>query len=484
MNANDSESEGWSDWVADSSEIPQAKALLSNRWFATVADAVASDKETYGIDFVALYRAMKLDFYAWTMMVNYIRSQIEKEGANAMDIARTATENISSWDDEQYLRPVMTDDLFITEFESLVGDGDLDSEEEPPIAEPKDISTLEESKAEDSDDEVEPVRDDSGYFFTYSDLEIHRTMLSDRVRTLAYRSAILNHSESIFKGANVLDIGCGTGILSLFSAQAGAAKVTGLDFATIINKARHVVMLNGYADTIELVHTKVEECTAVAAKSMDVIVSEWMGYFCVFESMLSSVILARDQWLAPGGKMFPDRCDMGIVGLTDLTQDINLTDEVSFWKDVYGFDMSVILEDVTRNAVVSIVNPELVCSSRAIFKSLDMYTVKDEDLDFESSFEIAISRDCLFGGFACYFDSFFESGTSGEVVLPTGPWDTPTHWQQTVLGLAEQTPVKAGDVVKGSIKAIRMKVTSRSYDIHLTYSIAGAESKTVLYKLD
>ena len=34
---------------------------------------------------------------------------------------------------------------------------------------------------------------------------------------------------------------------------------------------------------------------------VDVIVSEWMGYFLLYESMLDSVIWARDKYLAEGG---------------------------------------------------------------------------------------------------------------------------------------------------------------------------------------
>ena len=37
--------------------------------------------------------------------------------------------------------------------------------------------------------------------------------------------------------------------------------------------------------------------------AVDVIISEWMGYFLVRESMFDSVILARDKWLKPGGLM-------------------------------------------------------------------------------------------------------------------------------------------------------------------------------------
>lgn len=51
---------------------------------------------------------------------------------------------------------------------------------------------------------------------------------------------------------------------------------------------------------------QVEEVTLPVEK-VDIIISEWMGYCLFYESMLDTVLYARDKWLQPDGMLFPDR---------------------------------------------------------------------------------------------------------------------------------------------------------------------------------
>ena len=50
---------------------------------------------------------------------------------------------------------------------------------------------------------------------------------------------------------------------------------------------------------------------------VDIIISEWMGYFLLYESMLDSVLYARDKYLVPGGLMFPDEATMYMAAIED-----------------------------------------------------------------------------------------------------------------------------------------------------------------------
>jgi len=143
-------------------------------------------------------------------------------------------------------------------------------------------------------------------------------MIKDSVRTNAYRDAILNNKH-LFEGKVVLDVGCGTSILSMFCAKAGAKHVYAVDFSDIVEQAKQIVALNNFADKITVVKAKIEDLHKLPGPfdKVDIIVSEWMGYFLLYESMLDSVLLARDRFLKPGGLMFPDRAQMFVVAIQD-----------------------------------------------------------------------------------------------------------------------------------------------------------------------
>ncbi|CAE7843747.1 PRMT1, partial [Symbiodinium sp. KB8] len=170
------------------------------------------------------------------------------------------------------------------------------------------------------------------YFDSYGHFGIHEEMLKDEVRTKSYQQAILQ-SKHLFKDKVVLDVGCGTGILCMFAAQAGAKKVIGVDCSSILVQAKEIVKANGFEDTITLIQGKMEEVT-LPVDQVDIIISEWMGYFLLYESMLDSVLWARDKYLAPGGLLYPDKATMWISAIEDGEYK---EDKIHFWDNVYGF---------------------------------------------------------------------------------------------------------------------------------------------------
>lgn len=75
-------------------------------------------------------------------------------------------------------------------------------------------------------------------------------------------------------------------------------------------------LIINYRPEITLVKGKLEEST-LPIEQFDIIISEWMGYFLLYESMLDTVLLARDKYLKPGGLIFPDNASMYVAAIED-----------------------------------------------------------------------------------------------------------------------------------------------------------------------
>lgn len=88
--------------------------------------------------------------------------------------------------------------------------------------------------------------------------------------------------------------------------------------STIIHKAREIVAANGMSDKITLLQGKMEE-VELPFPEVDIIISEWMGYFLLYESMLDTVLWARDRYLRKDGKglIFPDKATIFMAGIED-----------------------------------------------------------------------------------------------------------------------------------------------------------------------
>ena len=81
-------------------------------------------------------------------------------------------------------------------------------------------------------------------------LDFHRSMLVDEERCLTFMRAILNR---VRPGDIVLDIGSGTGILTLFACLAGARHVYAVEQDSVIEVARRICRENGFEERVTFV---------------------------------------------------------------------------------------------------------------------------------------------------------------------------------------------------------------------------------------
>ncbi|KAE8705882.1 putative protein arginine N-methyltransferase 1 [Hibiscus syriacus] len=320
------------------------------------------------------------------------------------------------------------------------------------------------------------------YFDSYSHFGIHEEMLKDGVRTKTYQNVIYQN-KFLFKNKVVLDVGAGTGILSLFCAKAGAAHVYAVECSQMADMAKQIVETNGLSDggVVTVLKGKIEEIELPVAK-VDIIISEWMGYFLVFENMLNTVLYARDKWLVNDGVVLPDKASLYLTAIEDADYK---DDKIEFWNNVYGFDMSCIKKQAMMEPLVDTVDQNQIVTNSHLLKTMDISKMAPGDASFTASFKLVAQRDDYIHAFVAYFDVSFTK-CHKLMGFSTGPKSRATHWKQTVLYLEDVLTICEGEAIVGSMTVAPNKKNPRDVDIMVKYSLNGRRcvvSRVQSYKM-
>lgn len=312
------------------------------------------------------------------------------------------------------------------------------------------------------------------YFDSYAHFGIHEEMLKDEVRTLSYRNAMY-HNKHLFKGKTVIDVGCGTGILSMFAAKSGAKRVIAIECSNIADFAIKIIEENKLDNIITVVKGKVEEVVLPdGIEKVDIIISEWMGYCLFYESMLDTVLYARDKWLDKnGGMMFPDRCTLYVTSIEDRQYK---DEKINWWDDVYGFNMSHIRKVAISEPLVDVVDQKQVVTNSYLVKEIDLYTVQKEDLAFTSEFHLVVKRNDFIQALVTYFNVEFTK-CHKRIGFSTSPEAAYTHWKQTVFYLDDYITAKKGEEIYGTFSMQPNEKNNRDLDFRIKVIFNGELSQ-------
>jgi protein arginine N-methyltransferase 1 len=250
-------------------------------------------------------------------------------------------------------------------------------------------------------------------------------MMADEGRMVAYSGAL---HRAVRPGSVVLDLGAGTGILSLLACQYGARKVYAVEPSNAIFLAEQAARANGFDHRIHCIQALSTEITL--PEKVDVIVSDLRGVLPLFEQHLTSIADARRRLLASGGNLIPKH-DILSGAVVEAPQQYD--DFGKPWER-FGFKMDAASEIILNNWNKARVIPDQLLSKPQIWTNIDYLSV--DSADVHSKMEFQIVRPGTAHGFIVWFDTVLEEGIGfsngpGQPELIYGaaffPWSSPVE---------------------------------------------------------
>jgi protein arginine N-methyltransferase 1 len=277
-------------------------------------------------------------------------------------------------------------------------------------------------------------------------LSFHNFLLTaTSVRLENYRRAIF---ESVRPGDVVLDLGCGTGILSFLACQAGARKVYGIEMGEVAELARLLSLKNGFADRVVFLNDVSHRVNL--PEPADVLVTDTFGTFGLQDGGLRSVVDARKRLLKEDGVIVPRVVEL-FVAPVEFPEFYRK--EIDSWtQELHRLDLSAVRSFSVNNLYPTKLDQKTFLADPAPAARLQLTQLENADVQFEVCF--TANRSGLLHGLG----GWFVAELTKDIFLSNGPNITTTNYAQTFFPVEHPIPLDAGD---------RLKVAIHSYDSSL-----------------
>lgn len=304
----------------------------------------------------------------------------------------------------------------------------------------------------------------------FASVSAHFTMVRDTVRVSAYRRAIFRHC----KDKTVVEIGCGSGILSIFAAKAGARRVIAIEESRIADLAAAMFEANGVADRVELRRANSRDVSL--HERADVIIHEVLGVDPFGENILPFIEDARERLLAPNGILIPSALEVCCVGFEvpdrPYLDRARACAELSELEGVYGIDFGAFRHfaneaqpDPFRRPLGDLGQTQF--APRILTEETQLCLI-----DFRPGSSLAVEpRNDLrlraihagtLGGVLIYFRAHLDDDT----VLSTSVYAPRTHWGWDARALSRLVAVEPGQEIP-IVSELRTTVGSQNLHVDL-----------------
>ena len=268
-------------------------------------------------------------------------------------------------------------------------------------------------------------------------LDLHETLLRDRLRTRSYRQAIDN---SVRPSDVIVDIGCGSGILTFFAARKGCRKIYAVDDSAIIDCAEETARRNNLHDNIEFV--KKDILRFKPQEKIDLLIHEQIGSLIWDEDLLVKVSYIRDNFLKKTGRILPAELDLYFAPSSYRSR---FEESMSFWsRKQYGIDFSNLRRELLFQNFKSAMHPSRISlpdKESFLCKEQLVHTVdlrKATRIPGRISAKFQLKRNSRLTGICAFFRVHLDENTS----FSTGPRKNNTHWGQIFLPCVEEKRLK------------------------------------------
>ncbi|KAJ0601971.1 putative methyltransferase [Helianthus annuus] len=299
------------------------------------------------------------------------------------------------------------------------------------------------------------------YFHYYGQLLHQQNMLQDYVPTMLRLWRIMQ----ILPGRVVFDVGAGSGILSLFAAQAGAKHVYAVKHLRWLTM--HKSLLRG-----TLFWTKNYGYQGKSRRCKNCLRKLNINLRAYGECL--SRMHCKRSVSRPYGKMFPT---VGRIHMAPFSDEYLYVEVANKQQNYYGVDLTALhgtaFQGYFSQPVVDAFDPRLLVAP-AVSHVINFTTIKEEDLyEIDVPLKFSASVGTRVHGLAC---------CTVQRWLTTAPWAPTTHWYQLRCVLSQPIYVMPGQEITGRLHMIAH--SAQSYTINLTMSAKmwgpGAEQGGIL----
>lgn len=272
----------------------------------------------------------------------------------------------------------------------------------------------------------------------------HFEMLADSERNYAYQAAI---EKAVTPSTRVLDIGTGSGLLSMMAARAGAERIIACEMnERLAATADEIIALNGYDKQIDLFAKKSSQLMVgkEIKEKVDLIISEILDVGALGEGVLPSIRHAVHNLAKPGVKLIP-------AGLQLYGQliEIPFRSRIAPVKEIAGFDLSPFeqfrISDEYFRIILKAENYR-VLSPVIPLMTVDFYQLPPaypDDQPWETRHEFPIQHEGSLQALVFWFDLKLDD----DITVSSRPEGELEHWGQALFCFPQHPQVQPGDKV-------------------------------------